>query len=48
MFHSVILSKKNATPGEGGQKDIMSRMAEVYFIEFHCIRHLFLCSFVNN
>ena len=26
----MFLCQKNATPGEGGQKDIMSRMAEIF------------------
>ena len=44
--HSV---KKKCHAWEGyGQKDIMISMIEIYFVEFHCVRYLFLCSFVSN
>ena len=43
MFILAFCLKKNTTPGKRGQKDIMCRMTEVYFIVFHCVSFMFLC-----
>ena len=42
MFHSGILSKNHSRLGRFRQKDIMSRMADFYFVEFHCVSLMFL------
>ena len=46
LCFSGILSKNHSRLGRFRQKDIMSRMVDFYFVEFHCVSFMFFCSCV--